>query len=128
MFVSAVGLVMLMSGFSVESLSERSWVQSSLPETEVACPMRFEFKGLKYRIYNPCPTKSRSGVIEWGTFQVEGKKLLFSDRYVLEGGGSIFGDDAQPFEMVVEEMSETSILFRYKGKQLRIVSNGVPNW
>ena len=111
MFASVLSLLISMSGISVESLSDHSWIQSSLTESEIDCPIRFEFKGNKYRIYNPCPTKSRSGVIEWGTYRIDDDKLILADRFVLEGGGSIFGEDAQPFVLIVEEVSASSILF-----------------
>ena len=128
MFASALSFLLLAFGVSVESLSSHSWIQSSVDGTRIECPMKFEFKGNKYRLYNPCPTKSRSGVIEFGTYRVDQNKLQFSDRFVLEGGGSIFGEDAQPFELVIEEMSETSILFRYQDERIQVVSNGAPNW
>ena len=128
MFASVLSLLILMSGLSVESLSDHSWIQSSLTEAEIDCPMRLEFKGNKYRIYNPCPTQSRSGVIEWGTYRIDDDKLIFSDRFVLVGGGSIFGEDAKTFVLVVEEIGASSVLFRFGDQQLKMIKNGVSNW
>lgn len=128
MFASVLSLLISMSGISVESLSDHSWIQSSLTESEIDCPIRFEFKGNKYRFYNPCPTKSRNGVIEWGTYRIDDDKLIFADRFVLVGGGSIFGEDAQPFVLIVEEVSASSILFRFGDQLLKVTNNGVSNW
>jgi hypothetical protein len=98
-------------------LSGTVWNEAVAPTNAVEneCPIRFEFEGTKYRYINTCTGAGRNKVVEYGEYLRRSDSIILSNRRVVAGAGSIFGDDPRAVELRLVESETADFAFEYDG-------------
>jgi hypothetical protein len=129
MTVTTLMLVMALSQ-PTTTLSNTEWaeVSDSGDSARTECSIRFEFVGDRYRYKNDCTGQGRNKVVEFGSFERLPDSIVLTDRRVVVGTGSIFGESAEPVTIKLDWAESSEIIWQFAESVLTLKYVGVAEW
>ena len=117
-------------GQNATILSGTTWTETAAQgSTEIIeCPIRFEFVGTRYRYINDCSGKGGNKVVEFGDYVVGSNSVILTDRRVVVGTGSVFGEDAKQITLELVHYQPSSMILALGEYVLTLEMAGKVEW
>ncbi len=111
-------------------LSGTTWTETANKGSSeiIECPIRFEFVGTKYRYINDCTGKGGNKIVEFGKYVVSSSSVILTDRRVVVGAGSVFGEDAKQITLKLVHHQPTSMTLAFGEFVLTLNMVGQVEW